>query len=401
MNKTRHIKYKKLLAIVILLLAYLLPPYISAKGTAITAIPFQKGMCFATWEKDRFASTYSDQALEMLRDMGVEYVQINVTQYQKTFDSTEISPSELTASDSSLKHAISSAHKLGLKTMLKPHIDLLDNGDGTYWRADIGFNNDEDWNKWFKEYEKFIIHYAEMAEKLDVEIFSVGTELSFASQKTDYWRKLIKTVRGTYAGKLIYAANWDDYKNVAFWDDLDMAGIDAYFPLSYSPNPTLDDLKKGWEKWKQEIEEWHEMVNKPVVFTEIGYSSSSTAASEPYKFETRGNADVGLQAKCYSAFFETIWGSYWLYGVYWWKWAPSVNGGGDNNRSFTPLNKPAAKILAKFYLSNTKNIYENYLNKEVETKLDIMAKKEAERKLFRYGIKEEPKQFIRMEERNQ
>ncbi|MDD4957008.1 MAG: hypothetical protein PHH49_04625 [Candidatus Omnitrophica bacterium] len=308
---------------------------------------FQKGICYVTWEKDKFASKYSDQSIEMLKNLGVEYLQINVTWYQQSYNSTRIAETELTPSDKSVRHAIQKAHKCGLKVMLKPHIDIINSGDG-YWRADIGFYKEEDWDKWFKEYDNFISHYANMAQKENVEIFCVGTELSFAAQKEERWRTLIGHIRAIYPGKLIYAANWDNYKNIRFWDALDYAGIDAYFPLSYKKNPDLEDLKKGWEKWIYEISVWHAEVNKPVIFTEIGYSSSSIAPSEPWKNGV-GEADVALQARCYEAFFESVWRCDWLEGVYWWRWAPTVKGGGMYNRRYTPLNKPAAEILAKRY----------------------------------------------------
>ena len=90
--------------------------------------------------------------------------------------------------------------------------------------------------------------------KNNVELFCIGTELSFASQKTDKWKELIQKVKTSYDGKLTYAANWDNYKNIKFWDDLDFVGIDAYFPLSYTTKPDLEELKNGWNKWSMEIE---------------------------------------------------------------------------------------------------------------------------------------------------
>jgi len=309
---------------------------------------FQKGICYATWQKDRFSSTYSDESLELLKKMGVEYVQINVTQYQDKYNSTKIKSTDLTPSDKSVRHVIKKAHALGLKVMLKPHIDLIYNEDDTYWRADIGFNKERDWKIWFKEYEDFIVHYAIIARKYNVEIFCVGTELSFTVQKTDYWHKIIDKIKEVYFGKLIYASNWDNYRNVYFWDRLDFVGIDAYFPLTYRPNPSVEEINQGWIKWKNAIEIWHKRVNKPIVFTEIGYASSLHAPSEPWK-NGMGEADVEIQAKCYQSFFESIWDSSWLAGVYWWRWAPTTRGGGKYNRKFTPLNKPAAKILEKYY----------------------------------------------------
>ncbi|MBF0494370.1 MAG: hypothetical protein HQL28_04490 [Candidatus Omnitrophica bacterium] len=310
---------------------------------------FQKGICYATWEKNKFATPYSDQALEMLKKMGVEYVQINVTQYVENYNSTKISPTECTATDASVKHAIQTAHTLGLKVMLKPHIDIINNDGGNYSRGDIGCASDAEWDKWFKEYNRFITHYAGIAETNKVEVFCVGTELTYAGQQTEKWLDLILSVKDTYKGKLIYAANWDDYKTVKFWEQLDYMGIDAYFPLTTKKNPAIADIKKGWDKWISEIEEWLPRINRPVVFTEIGYPSTPNANYEPWKCANAGNAAPEIQTKCYIAFFEKVWRCKWLGGVYWWKFNPTIYGGGENNRDYTPLNKPASVIMSEYY----------------------------------------------------
>ena len=315
----------------------------------------QKGMCYVTWDKDRFASQYSDASLQKLTTLGVEYISICVTQYQEEYNSTDIKPTDQTPTDKSLSHVIREAHKLGLKVMLKPHVDLIDKHDGSYWRADIGFSREEDWDKWFKSYQKFILHYARLSKKLKVDIFCVGTELAFTTTKEDDWREVIKEVRGVYSGQLVYAANWDNFKNIKFWDELDFIGIDAYFPLTYESNPTMEDLKKGWEKWKFDIEAWHPQIDKPIIFTEIGYPSTAHAPYTPWKGGSYGNANTEIQAKCYEAFFQTVWNEPWFAGVYWWKWDTNVKAGGEHNRQFTPQNKPAQKIIEANYKGYMKN----------------------------------------------
>ncbi|KJJ84322.1 conserved hypothetical protein, secreted [Candidatus Omnitrophus magneticus] len=321
----------------------------------------QKGVCYVSWEKDKYQSIYSDQSLESLARVGVEYIAIVVTYYQETCSDTQIKATKLTPSDTSIIHAIKKAHSLGLKVMLKPHIDLINPTKDVYsinqCRSDIGFTNDQEWEKWFKEYQKLILHYAKMAKDLNVDLFCIGTELSFTTQKDSLWRtEIIKKVRDVYPGKIVYAANWDDYKDVKFWDDLDYIGIDAYFPLSSNTNPTLSELKNGWIKWKKEIEKFIAKTNKPVIFTEIGYTSGIKAHITPWETPMIGNVSLDLQTKCYQSFFETIWNSPWLEGVYWWKWSPSVYAGGINNRDYTPQNKPAQKILEKYYKNYSSDI---------------------------------------------
>ena len=325
-----------------------------AEVMPVNVLSFQKGICYATWQKNTFASKYSEKCLNKLKDIGVEYVQIIVTQYQKKYNSTKIRPTAKTPSDRSLVKAIQTAHQLGLKVMLKPHIDLTNKGPENYWRADIGFYNKEDWIKWFSDYKKFISHYAEIAQQNNVDIFCVGTELTFTTQKAESWFDVIKTVRGIYRGTLIYAANWDNYMNVKFWKALDLVGIDAYFPLAYDSNPTLEDIKEGWKRWKYEIETWQTKVQKPIVFTEIGYPSSSHAASEPWS-SGNGRPDADMQAKCYRAFFESVYDSPWLQGVYWWEWGPNYYGKASKNNHFTPMGKLAENIMENNYKDKNKD----------------------------------------------
>lgn len=338
-----------LIVIIFFLTSAVLPFNLSySEGTAVMPV-IQKGMCYVTWDKDRFASDYSDESLKKLSDLGVEYLSICITYYQEKYNSTQIRSTEKTPSKRSIAHVVKKAHKLGMKVMLKPHIDLMDGYDGTYWRADIGFAVEKDWEKWFNEYEGLIVKYAKMAQKYNVDIFCVGTELSFTTQKEDKWREVIKSVRKAYDGKLIYAANWDNFKNVAFWDELDYVGIDAYFPLTYEADPSVEELKKGWERWKNDIKYWQSQIDRPVIFTELGYASTSHAPYSPWKGGYSGNADIEIQARCYQAFFETIWNEPWFAGVYWWKWDTNTRAGGKHNRQFTPQNKPAQQIIASHY----------------------------------------------------
>jgi hypothetical protein len=318
--------------------------------TAVQAEPaFQKGMCYAAWEKERYASVYSDRSLEALAQTGTEWVAIVTTYYQDKYNSKEIFPTEKTPSDKSIIHTIKKAQALGLKVMLKPHIDLLDQSDGL-WRADIGFQNQSDWQAWFSQYLKFILHYAEIAQSSGVEIFCIGTELSFASTETSFWQeKIIPRVREVYSGKLIYAANWDEYKKIKFWNDLDFVGIDAYFPLVQKKDPEYDEIKSAWIKQADEIESWQKRISKPIIFTEIGFPSSESAAAKPWENASNRKVDLRIQANCYKVVLDVLYKRDWCRGIYWWYWQASVYAGGLNNRDFTPQNKPAEAVLTYWY----------------------------------------------------
>ncbi len=317
---------------------------------------FQKGMCYTTWNKTAYGTVGSDKSLEKLKELNVEWVAILTTWYQDNCFSTEIFPTGTTPSDKSIKQAIEKAHSLGMKVMLKPHLDLLSTEEGS-WRGEIASMRESDWQVWFESYKNFMLHYAKIAEETNVEMLCVGTELTSATATNGgMWRGVINAVRRVYKGDLIYAANWnEEYLHIRFWDALDYAGIDVYFPLSDKVRPTYDELIEAWKRWILEIEEWQKTVNKPVVFTEAGYRSSTRPASSPWEGIPAGEkVDLELQVVCYKALVDTFWNKDWFYGAYWWNWGTNVRMGGKFNREFTPQNKPAQDYIAELYKREVK-----------------------------------------------
>lgn len=247
------------------------------------------------------------------------------------------------------------ARKFGIKTLLKPHVWLRRSRDK--WRGDIRMTNEEDWRQWFENYRAFIMHYAGLAERLKIEGFCIGTELhgTVADREAD-WRDLIASVRSIYSGKLVYAANWyKEFEEVKFWDQLDFIGIQAYFPLASGESPTMDEIKSNWKPHLNSLHRISKKYGKPILFTEIGYRSTPDGAMEPWKWLARGErrsgpVDLQTQANCYEAFFQTFWHLDWFAGSYIWKWYPQhQSAGGPDDRDFTPQNKIAENVMAKWY----------------------------------------------------
>ena len=241
--------------------------------------------------------------------------------------------------------------KNDLQIMLKPQIWI--------WRGEftggLEMSSEADWKKLESSYENFILTYAKLAEETEVDILCIGTELEkFVANRPDYWCDLIQKIRDVYKGKLTYAANWDEYKRTPFWDLLDYIGIDAYFPLSEQQTPSVDELKRGWQSWKERIARMSNDFRKPVLFTEFGYRSMDYTAKKPWLVD-RGEQNVNLQAQANAkvAIFEEFWGEEWFAGGYLWKWFihHSRAGGAEDNR-FTPQNKPAQQIIESYYKSH-------------------------------------------------
>lgn len=238
--------------------------------------------------------------------------------------------------------------KQGVSIMLKPQLWV---GHGKY----TGFIEMETEGNWLvleKSYSAFILNYAQLAEKLKIPLFCIGTELkAFVEKRPLYWNKLIVEIRKVYFGKITYAANWDEATHLTFWKQLDMIGIDAYFPLSDSKNPTLAELEKGWKPHKINIEKLAEKFQKPILFTEFGYRSVNYATKEPWSStKIEGEVNLTLQANALQTLFNQFWSEKWFAGGFVWKWfANHQESGGENNNRYTPQNKPAEKIIESVY----------------------------------------------------
>lgn len=250
-----------------------------------------------------------------------------------------------------VKQYIQMLNKNGIEVMLKPQI-WISRGAFT---GKITMSSEEDWKALEESYYKFIITYAELAEETNVSILCIGTELEqFVKNRPLFWENLIKKIRGIYKGKLTYAANWDEYPRVSFWNNIDYIGIDAYFPLSQEKTPSVEQLKIGWQPWKEKIKVISESNNKPILFTEFGYRSMDYTAKKPWLVDRNDeNVNLTAQANALTAIFSEFWNEDWFAGGYVWKWFTNhqKSGGVDNNR-FTPQNKPAQEVMTEFYNTN-------------------------------------------------
>ena len=96
-------------------------------------------------------------------------------------------------------------------------------------------------------------------------------------------------MRGVYHGNLTYAANFDSFAEVGFWPELDVMGVNAYFPLRQPSEPAdLATLTRGWESaWDQiaDAQQRAGVPGMPVVFTELGYNRRAGCTIAPWAWE--------------------------------------------------------------------------------------------------------------------
>lgn len=295
-------------------------------------------------------------ALEELRQLGVTHITCIPYGFSREVQTIHLNNDArwYSESDAGIRTLAAQSDSLGMDLVIKPQLWIR----GGVWSADIAFDTEAKWQAWETSYRRFMMHYAHLAEEVGAALLVVGTELGTAVQaRPAFWRALIAEVRTVYSGKLTYAANWyNDYAHVPFWDALDYIGIQAYFPLSEAEQPTFADLQAGWEPHKGAIQALQARVQRPVLFTELGYRSIHFAAAEPWTWPKRDDTTpdldhaLTLQANLYEAFFQSLWHEPWFAGAIIWKWHPRVE---QSRRprtfDFTPQQKPAEDVIAAWF----------------------------------------------------
>jgi hypothetical protein len=303
----------------------------------------------------------SDQQLMSIQQLGGNTVALDVYDFTPSSTSTSIAPdtNRYSPTMASVQHAINEIHSLGMNVVLKPMIDLEDGS----WR---GFINPAagDVNTWFTNYQSFIDGYANLAQQNinnGVTMLSVGCELNGMEQYSSNWTNLISNVRSIYNGKLTYSANWSSttinnqqaggYQNISWWNKLDEIGIDAYFPLTNTNNPTETQLQNAWKGIANNIKNWRTSQNlaQNVLFTEAGYQATDGANESPAG-ASGSTPDLQEQADCYQALLSVMSPQSWFDGSLFWSWEPNSSAT-ELARGFTPEDKPATlAVLQSFFL---------------------------------------------------
>ena len=179
-----------------------------------------------------------------------------------------------------LANPIRYAHQLGLKILIKPHLGYW--GSGFSWRGAIRFDTQGEWDNFFADYKAWIALLAAGSQEADG--FVVGTELDSTLVHPEKWREVIQEVRKNTDVPLTYAANWTHFRDVEFWDALDIIGIQAYFPITIGKDPDMETLAAGWSKLMPELGDFARENNRKIVFTELGYTRSHSASIHPMGF---------------------------------------------------------------------------------------------------------------------
>ena len=300
-----------------------------------------------------YGTPYSAELLDELARMGVNWISITPFGRIWSLDSTHIQmdfEAPYPDNRAAVRRMIRQAHARGIRVMVIPHLWV----ETTGWRGEIDPGSPEGWKEYQESYRRFVTSWARDAAAAGAEAFSIGVECkSWSGRFGEYWRSLIDEVRGIFPGLLTYSANWDEAEDVIFWDQLDLIGINAFYPLADHSAATFEEYVEGARAIVPGVEALAEVLEMPVLFVEVGYTTRRDAAVEPWLWPD-GMQDVAVdeheQARALAAMFEAFLPHEWFAGFFVWRYYANID---DVSQEaiwgFSPHAKQAEVLLDRVF----------------------------------------------------
>lgn len=285
------------------------------------------------------------KSVDEIAALGADTVKFVVAAAVENKKSTRIYIDQRSTPDAkALGDLIKYAKGKKLRVVLMP-IVLVDRPIADEWRGQL---EPLSWEAWFESYRQMIQHYATVAEATGVDLLVIGSELVSTEKYGSEWLKVIQVARSNFKGMLTYSSNWDHFKDIPFWDHLDVIGMNSYWKMGNDRNVSIEEVVQRWQKIQENVLGFARMKGKPLVLLEVGWCSISNAADEPWDYTKEYlQQDLELQRKLWEGFFKAWHGKKGFGGFMVWEWTPGNRPPED--KSYTPENKPAEKVIREYF----------------------------------------------------
>lgn len=292
-------------------------------------------------------------ALDEVARLGANWVSLTPFGRLWSVDDTHVRmdfEAPWSANRDAVRRTIRDAHARGLRVLLIPHL-WVDTGG---WRGDVDPGTPERWAAYHDAYREFVLRWARDAAAAGADAFSIGVECkSWSNRFPEVWSALIGDVRAVFPGHLTYSANWDEAEQVVFWEELDLIGINAFYPLADAGGASYATYVAGARRWADRVGALAASRERPVLFVEIGYTTRPDAAVEPWLWPD-GMRDVVVdereQARAVAALLEGFVGEPWFVGFFVWRWYANPDDVSQEAAwGFSPHGKEAERLLHRIW----------------------------------------------------
>lgn len=246
-----------------------------------------------------------------------------------------------------IARSIRQAHALGLRVLIVPHL-WVESGE---WRGELDPGSDAAWEAWSENYRAFLLSWAEVARESQADMLAVGVELRswLTTAHASSFQPILRDVRKAYPGLLTYAGNWDDIEQTVILGDLDVIGLNAFFPLAEKDGASYEQLAEGGRKVRDRLAELSAAWHKPVFFNEFGYTTRSNPAIRPWEWPDKMSnvvPDQAAQAEAYRALLSAFVDEPWFAGFFVWRlYADPDDMSQEAEWGFSPRGKQAELAL--------------------------------------------------------
>jgi len=246
-----------------------------------------------------------------------------------------------------VRRAVRMAHARGLSVFLVPHL-WIESGD---WRARIDPVTDQGWAAWARSYEAYVTGWAQLAEETGVDMLAAGVELRswVTTPRAPSFAAMLGRLRRVYHGLLTYSANWDDAADTVVLGALDVIGVNAFYPLAERAGASPDELRAGGLRVRDDVRRLAAAWQKPVVFTEIGYTARPDPAYHPWEWPDAMRdvrVDEDAQAEAYRALVAPLLDEPSFAGFFVWRiYADPDDVSQERDWGFSPRGKRAERVV--------------------------------------------------------
>jgi hypothetical protein len=305
------------------------------------------------WPGRGYGTPYSAALLDQLASMGATWISVTPFGRIWSLSSSSIAldfEAPYPENRAAVARMVAQAHERGLKVLIIPHLWVETGG----WRGEIDPGSAAGWQAYQESYRGFVLAWAELAATAGADAFSIGVECKSWSGRFDaYWRALIAQVRARFTGLLTYSANWDEAEAVAFWDALDLIGINAFYPLAHHNGASDAEYLAGARRARDALAQLASSLDMPVVFTEVGYTTRRDAAVEPWLWPDDMRdvvIDEHEQARALAAVLSAFLPEPWFAGFFVWRYYAALDDISQEEAwGFSPHAKLAEPLLERVF----------------------------------------------------
>ncbi|MEN8241303.1 MAG: hypothetical protein ABFS17_05240 [Chloroflexota bacterium] len=276
-------------------------------------------------------------------------------------------------------HNLETAHDLGLKTGLFPQMRF--SSTATQWWQAADTTDENWWLAWFEQYRKFILQYADLAEKTETETLVLGGDwllpsLPIADNLENYhlpgnveslWLAIIEDIRERYHGKLAWhiPVSMLEHAPKSVLADVDQVYLQWDAPLTTQSGASIESMtSQATVLMELYIQPFYDEVGKPVIIS-LAYPSAAgsdlscipTSLQDPTCLDPtpllqgpvanlQPKVDLQVQADLYTAVMAAIEYQDWVAGVISQGWYPPME---SHDPSASAHGKPAQDVLTEWF----------------------------------------------------